>query len=255
MTADPPFRRELRALQRRHPFHAGIHPFWRDTFRGRQPVATIRAWAGDVYPLVRDFSRLYLHVAAKCADERILTFLAETIFEETGGGVEAESHPTLFRRFLQSLGVNETEVIPVPATRAGRACHEFAWATVREGSFLEGLTLVGLGIERPLPALFAMIARAFQRHLAVPEADLRFFAVHTVADVKHSQLAARIVGELAVTPEQQAQVAAVLNRLWNLQHAQLDELQPPAGAASAHACPTKARPWSCRHTASPEGNG
>jgi pyrroloquinoline quinone (PQQ) biosynthesis protein C len=228
MNPDPLFRRELRDLQGRHPLHAGMHPFWRNAFRGRLPAAAVRAWAADVYPVVRDFSRLYLHVAAKCADERVLTFLAETIFEETGSGVEAESHPTLFRRFLGSLGVAEAEIPPAAATRAGREFHEFAWATVREGSFLEGLALVGLGIERPLPTFFAMIARAFQRQYGVPEADLRFFAVHTVADVKHSQLAARIVAGLAATPAERARVAAVLERVWNLQQAQLDELHRAA---------------------------
>lgn len=222
--ADLVFRRELRELQRRHPLHARLHPFWRDCFRGRLAAAAIRRWGEDIHPVVRDFAPLYLHVAARCRDERTLTFLAETLYEETGGGVEAESHPTLFRRFLRAVGAAEGELPALPATAAGRELHALAWRTVREGSFVEGLALVGLGIERPLPALFAMLERAFRRHLGLAEADVRFFAVHTVADVKHSQVASRLVGELAVTPGEQSGVRALLHRLWDLQLAQLDEL-------------------------------
>lgn len=218
------FRRELRQLQSAHPLFQRVHPFWRECFRGRLSVDAIRCWAIDVYPVIRDFSQLYLQVAAKCTDERVLTFLAETIYEETGSGVEAESHPLLFRNFMQSLGLGADDVPPDAVTRAGQEFFEFTWHTAREGSFLEGLALVGLGIERPLPAFFAMIARAFQRDLGLNDAAVRYFAVHTVADVKHSQLAARIVGQLATTEAQQQQVRSVLQQLWNLQLAQLDQL-------------------------------
>jgi len=71
-----------------------------------------------------------------------------------------------------------------------------------------------------------MIRRTFQTHYGMDETAVRFFSVHTVADVKHSQLAARLVSELARTPEQQHQVRSVLIRLWDLQQRQLDELAP-----------------------------
>jgi len=220
-----PFRQELLRIQHAHPLFQSIHPFWRDCFRGRLGREDVCRWAVDVYPVIRDFSQLYLHVAAKCADERVLTFLATTIFEETGSGVEADSHPTLFREFMGAIGIAPEGIRAQAATAAGRAFHEFAWTTVREGSFLAGLTLVGLGIERPLPTFFAMIARAFQRDLGLTDAAVRFFAVHTVADVKHSQLAARIVSGRATTATDQDEVRQVLNHLWNLQQAQLDQLQ------------------------------
>jgi len=200
------------------------HPFWRDCFRGRLDIADIRRWALDVYPLIRDFSRLYVRVASKCETERTLTFLAETIFEETGSGVEAESHPTLFRGFLKALGVSENEIRESSETRAGRELYDHSWRLVGEGTFLEGLTYLGLGIERPLPAFFQMIARSFQKHHGLEAAAVKFFDVHTVADVKHSQLAARIVAELAQTKTQQARVREVLAGVWDLQKRQLDEL-------------------------------
>jgi pyrroloquinoline-quinone synthase len=223
-----PFRQELRAMQGQHPLFQSTHPFWAACFRGRLSRAQAQRWALDVYPIIRDFSRLYINVAARCESERTLTFLAETIFEETGSGVESESHPTLFRNFLGALGVDERDLRDQPETEAGRAFWHFCWDTARDASFLEGLTLVGIGIERPLPAFFQMIARAFQRHYGLNAEAVKFFSIHTVADVKHSQLASRIVAELAGTPAQQARVREVLFRVWDLQLAQLDELQRAA---------------------------
>lgn len=218
------FRREIRLFQNQHPLFQCIHPFWRDCFRGRLEDADILRWALDVYPVVRDFSRLYVQVASKCESENTLTFLAETIFEETGCGVEAESHPTLFRTFLKALGAPENGIPERSETNAGCEFFEHSWRVARDGSFLEGLAYVGLGIERPLPGFFQMIARAFQKHHGLNASAVKFFDVHTVADVKHSQLAARIVAELAQTEAQQARVRDVLVRVWDLQKRQLDEL-------------------------------
>lgn len=219
-----PFRQELRRFQEQHPLFQRTHPFWRDCFRGRYEVTAIRRWALDVYPVIRDFSQLYVRVAGKCEDETTLTFLADTIYEETGCGVASESHPTLFRGFLSSLGVPECEIPASAGTKAGREFFDYAWGMARDGSFLEGLTCLGLGIERPLPTFFEMIARSFQKQFGLDTSAVKFFAVHTIADVKHSQLAARIVSELAETREQQDRVREVLAGLWDLQKQQLDEL-------------------------------
>jgi hypothetical protein len=86
---------------------------------------------------------------------------------------------------------------------------------------MEGLACLGLGIERPSPALFQALARAFQKHHGLDESAAKFFDVHTMAIVKHSQLAARIVAELAQTEAQQAGAREVLVRVWDLQKRQL----------------------------------
>jgi pyrroloquinoline quinone (PQQ) biosynthesis protein C len=218
-----PFREKLRHVQSQHPLFQRPHPFWRDCFQGRLAVADLGAWGLDVYPLIRDFARLYTLVAAKCESERTLTFLAETIFEETGSGLEKESHPTLFRNFLNALDVPDDTILTATSSQTAQAVREFCRKIAREDSFLAGLTLLGLGIERPLPHLFQLLLRAFPRHYHLPANAVKYFAVHTVADVKHSQIAARVVAELAQTPAAQARVCEVLFQLWDLQQAHLDE--------------------------------
>lgn len=59
-TTIQPFRQELRLLQAEHPLFQSTHPFWRDCFRGRLELPDVQGWALDVYPVIRDFARLYV---------------------------------------------------------------------------------------------------------------------------------------------------------------------------------------------------
>jgi pyrroloquinoline quinone (PQQ) biosynthesis protein C len=231
------FRLEMRQWQEEHPLFQSTHPFWRDCFRGRLALDDIRRWGFDVYPFVRDFPRAYIHCASKCDSIATLTFICETIYEETGCGKESEAHSNLFKRFLNSIGPTEEEILGTTMTPAGRAPWEYVGRIAREGTFLEGLAAVGLGVERPLPTFFPMVAKAMMKHYDASEHAVEFFSIHSVADVKHSQIAARIISDLAVTPAQQARVKEIVFHLWDLQKAHLDWLsqhsRPRQGAALA----------------------
>ncbi len=184
----------------------------------------LRQWGLSIYPNVRDFSQHYLNIAAKCDCERTLTLLAETIYEETGSGQIKESHPTLYRNFLQALGLSHEEIIDQATTPAGEAVWNYYWDVARNGSFLNGLALFGIAIEGPLPKFSVLIVRALQRQYGLTSEVLKFFSIHRVADVKHSHVAAQIVADLAVTPDLQTQVREVIFRSWDLQQANLDAL-------------------------------
>lgn len=230
------FRQHLRDLSRRHPLFQRAHPFWRDCFRGRLPVAALQQWARDIYPFVRDFPWQYLHVATKCESVPALTGLCETIYEETGSGQTALAHSELFKRFMFALGLDESDTLLAPQTETGRAFWAFVTRTSRQGTFLEALACVGLGVERPLPKFFPMVAKALERHYGLSAQAVEFFAIHSVADVKHSQLAARLVVEAATTPELQMRVQEIVFNIWDRQQAHLDALCAPfAAAAAAHA--------------------
>ncbi len=181
-----------------------------------------------MYPFVRDFPRFYLHVATKCDSVPALTFLSETIFEETGCGKESEAHSNLFKRFLGGIGLSEETILSTPMTPAGKAIWEFVGDTARQGTFLEGLAAVGLGVERPLPSFFPMVARALIRHYGASDHSVEFFSIHSVADVKHSQLAARLVADQAPTPALQKRTREIVFHIWDLQKAHLDELYASA---------------------------
>jgi pyrroloquinoline quinone (PQQ) biosynthesis protein C len=219
-----PFREKLRKFQFQHPLFRRVHPFWLDCFRGKLSVSGLCVWGLDVYPLIRDFPRLYTNVAAKCESAEAMTSIAETIYEETGCGAIAESHQMLFRIFLVSIGVQEDEITDKNQTDSGRAALDFIWRITRDDSFVAGLAMVGVGVERPLPALFEQLVRAFRQHYAMDDKGVKFFAIHDVADVKHSQVATRIVSEFAQTTAEQSHICEVLTHFWDLQKKQMDEL-------------------------------
>lgn len=218
------FRKHLKQLPQRHPFYQKAHPFWHACFRGRLPVEAVRAWALDTHPFVRDFPRSYMQVAAKTDSTEALTYLGETIYEETGCGEVSESHANLFATFMKGLGMSEAELLPEPPSKGGRAAWEYVGRMAREGTFIEGLACVGLGVERPLPEFYAMLARTFQRHYNVPTEPLRYFSLHTSADVKHSMTALKIILQGANTEALQQRVEQVITGLWDIQLQHLDEL-------------------------------
>lgn len=218
------FLQELSEMPGEHPLFQRTHPFWRNCFRGRLAIDGLRQWGLSIYPGVRDFPQLYLIITAKCDCERTLTLLSETIYEETGSGQIKESHSTLFRNFLQGLGLSREEMTDPAAIPTSEALWNHYWKVVRNGSFMNGLALVGLAIEGPLAKFAALFVRAMQRHYGLTSEALKFHSIHQVADVKHSHLAAQIVADLAVTPDLQTQVREVLFRTWDLQQAHLDAL-------------------------------
>jgi pyrroloquinoline quinone (PQQ) biosynthesis protein C len=223
MTAEA-FRQELRQLAPRHPLFQRTHPFWRDAFRGRLPVDALRLWARDIYPFVRDFPWQYLHVAIKCRSVSALTGLCDTIYEETGSGQPDQAHSELFKRFMFALELDEADLLDEPQTETGRAFWQLVTDLSRHGTFVESLACVGLGVERPLPQFFPLVARAMERHYGMTAGDVEFFSIHSVADVKHSQLAAKLVAEAATTPAMQTRVEEIIFSVWDRQLAHLDEL-------------------------------
>ncbi len=223
MTAEE-FRKHLRQLPQQHRFYQKAHPFWMACFRGKLPLEALQAWALDTYPVVRDFPRAYMQVAAKTDSIEAQTYLGETIYEETGSGEVAESHVNLFATFAEGLGLKKADLLPEPQSKGGRAAWHYMCQTAREGTFMEGLACVGLGVERPLPEFFAMLAKTFHQRYEVPEASLRYFSLHTTADVKHSAMALKIVLQEAKTPELQQRVTEVITGLWDIQLQHLDEL-------------------------------
>lgn len=58
-------------------------------------------------------------VAAKTDSTEALTYLGETIYEETGCGEVAESHANLFQTFMEGLGMTKADLLPEPPSQGG----------------------------------------------------------------------------------------------------------------------------------------
>ena len=91
-----------------HP--ALTHPFLERFGEGDADARGIRTFAIQYYRHVR-VSRLYLAaLISNCRDdEKLQLALAEVLFDEYGHLDPDETHPALYRRFLDALGIGEEE--------------------------------------------------------------------------------------------------------------------------------------------------
>jgi len=90
--------------------HALTHPFLERFGEGDADAEGIRTFAIQYYRHVR-VSRLYLAaLISNCRDdEKLQLALAEVLFDEYGHLDPEETHPALYRRFLEALGIGEEE--------------------------------------------------------------------------------------------------------------------------------------------------
>ena len=91
-----------------HP--ALTHPFLERFGDGETGAEGVRTFAVQYYRHVR-VSRLYLAaLISNCRDdEKLQLALAEVLFDEYGHLDPEETHPALYRRFLEALGIGEEE--------------------------------------------------------------------------------------------------------------------------------------------------
>ena len=87
-----------------------VHPFLERFGEGDASEEGIRTFAIQYYRHVR-LSRLYLaSLISNCGhDEKLQLALAEILFDEYGHLNPNETHPALYRRFMEALGLTEEE--------------------------------------------------------------------------------------------------------------------------------------------------
>jgi pyrroloquinoline-quinone synthase len=209
---------ELRALiDARRAF--GRHPLWRRIAEGRLPRPALGPFTVQFFLQVREFPRAVSALHSTCPDTRERVELAESLYEEETGRISGcnVSHPELFIRFGEGVGVPRQAMVggtPLPATAA--LIDWFAHST-RERPFIEGAAATNLAAEGQVPGAFGPFARALERHYGCTPAAVAFWDVHEHADREHSAIGDHVVVRLATTPAQQADVRRAVTRsleLW-----------------------------------------
>jgi pyrroloquinoline quinone (PQQ) biosynthesis protein C len=102
----------------------GRHPLWLRIADGRLPRAALRPFVVQFFLQVRAFPLAVSALHASCPDARERVELAESLYEEETGRVSGcnVSHPELFIRFGESVGVHRAEMVEgIPLPRHCRA--------------------------------------------------------------------------------------------------------------------------------------
>src|SRR5207247_1210132 len=180
----------------------GRHPLWRRIAEGRLPRSALRPFAVQFFLQVREFPRAVSALHSSCPDIQERVELAESLYEEETGrlsGCEG-SHPELFIRFGEGIGVPRDAMeggVPLPATAA---LIDWFEGSTREHAFIEGAAATNLAAEGQVPGAFGPFARALERHYGCTRAQVAFWDVHEQADRAPSAVGAQVVVSVATPP-------------------------------------------------------
>jgi pyrroloquinoline-quinone synthase len=197
----------------------GRHPLWLRIAEGRLPRAALTPFAVQFFLQVREFPRAVSALHSSCPDTHERIELAESLYEEETGRISGcnVSHPDLFVRFGEGVGVSRAAMVdgvPLPATAA---LIDWFAASTRERPFIEGAAATNLAAEGQVPGAFGPFARALERHYGCTREQVAFWDVHEHADREHSAIGDHVVVRLATTPALQADVRRAVSRsleLW-----------------------------------------
>ena len=207
----------LARIQARRTF--GGHPLWLDLAAGKLGREQLKTFAVQFFLQVREFPRAVSALHAGCADAHQRVELAESLYEEETGRISGcnVSHPELFIRFGESVGVPRAAMVdgaPLPGTAALIGWFE---ESTRRRPFIEGSAATNLAAEGQVPGAFGPFARALERHYGCTTEQVGFWDIHEQADREHSAIGDHVVVRLATTPELQAGVRRAVARsleLW-----------------------------------------
>ena len=192
------------------------HPFYQAWTAGELSREQLATYAALYYPHVEAFPEYLRTAAAGTEDAVIRAELLDNLREEES---EPVAHPQLWLDFAQGLGLEPEQVAQAPACASTaatvRAFHELC-AT----GTTEAVTAL-YAYESQQPEVAATKADGLCRFYGIEdEATVRYFEVHTEADVRHRQgerdAIARCLAQGA-TPEQVLSAAdRALDAYWQL---------------------------------------
>ena len=196
----------------------GRHPLWLRILEGRVPRAALAPFAVQFFLQVREFPRAVSALHSRCPDAAERIELAESLYEEETGRISGcgISHPELFIRFGEGVGVPRAAMVdgrPLPATAS---LIEWFEQSTRDQPFIEGAAATNLAAEGQVPGSFGPFARALERHYGCTPEQVAFWDIHEHADREHSAIGDHVVVRMATTPTLQADVRRAVRRSLDL---------------------------------------
>jgi len=192
----------------------GRHPLWRRIEEGALDLPGLRAFAVQFFLQVREFPRAVSALHSACPDPEERVRLAESVYEEETGRISGCgcSHPELFIRFAESLGLERDACVHGLPLAETRALIDWFELSSQRRPFVEGAAAIALAAEGQVPGAFAPFARALEKHYGLSREAVAFWDVHEEADKEHSDVGDHIVLRLATTEAVQAAVRAAVDR-------------------------------------------
>jgi len=141
-------------------------------------------------------------------DERIQAVLADILWDEYGNGDITRTHPAVYRKFLKSTGIPESEWSIEPRFPELVLYIETMMRLTQQGDWLAAAAAVGIASEWPIPRLYGDFLKGLRTIPGVKEDDLELFVSHIGIDEHHSQLMREALSPYAVSADGQARIRA-----------------------------------------------
>src|SRR5437016_2156271 len=118
----------------------GRHPLWLRIAVGRLPRAALGPFVVQFFLQVREFPRAVSALHSSCPDLQERIELAESLYEEETGRISGcnVSHPELFIRFGEGVGVPREAMVGGVPLSATAALIDWFERSTREHPFIEG---------------------------------------------------------------------------------------------------------------------
>jgi pyrroloquinoline-quinone synthase len=168
---------------------------------GRMNREGIKRWALQAMLVVRQFTRFISAIHANCPYREAQALLAENLWEEHGRGDEERDHFSLAKRLAKSLGATDEEINraePLPETTD---YINYCLKVTHDGSFVEGMTAIGLGMEYQIPTFFGVLADSLCNSYGLTRDDVEFLSVHVEEDEDHARRSLEMIEKYADTDE------------------------------------------------------
>ena len=179
------------------------HPFMKLFYEGKLTKQQMQGWAVNRYYFHRSIPSKEAAIVANCPDH-VRKFWAEKLMEEDGTDGKP-SHPDLWLRFCEDLGLQRNEVKKAEILPAVRMAVDgyLNLARYRPWKVGVGASLTEFSVPKRMEKMIA----AFQAHYPyVTEEGMSFFKEHMIADMEHGQLTIDLIKENCETPQDESEV-------------------------------------------------
>jgi len=183
------------------------HPFYQAWEEGTLTKDALREYAKQYFHHVEAFPRAVSAVHANCPDATGRRLLAENLAEEEGLGEGKDDHASLWMGFAASLGADEADVRGVDVNAETQVLID-TFRKLSRQSYASGLAAL-YAYESQLPAIArTKIKGLVERYDVTEPRALKFFEVHEVADIEHSDVCRELLDALPEEQRTEAHAAA-----------------------------------------------
>jgi pyrroloquinoline-quinone synthase len=183
------------------------HPFYQAWEHGKLSREALAEYAKQYFHHVEAFPQAVSAVHADCPDAKGRKLLAENLAEEEGIGAGKDDHAALWLGFAAGMGADEAAVRGVAVSAETQKLID-TFRSLSRRSYAAGLGAL-YAYESQLPNIAkTKIKGLVERYDADEPATLKFFEVHQLADIEHSDVCRELLDALPEADRAEAHAAA-----------------------------------------------